>query len=268
MTADFTPEQITLHDRQRDLGEAGQLELVGWLRTEFPPGGLVLDAGAGSGGAVRTLLAAGLRTILLDVSTAMLAAAAERGAPRVRADLCALPLSDGAVDGVHAAFVLQNIPTWRTAVAELARVVRPGGAIVVAWGNAVVDPVVAAARRRLAEEFARSGADVGVAANATGLNEVSDGHAAFAAAAFDVVREQIIAGQQQRSLRQLVAQAASNPFMWRATPERRAEARDRTLRWAGQELGRINDPRSVPVSLRLHSYRRAEGTSSAPRPSD
>jgi SAM-dependent methyltransferase len=49
----------------------------------------------------------------------------------IRADLARLPLPDASVDGVISSHVLEHLPDDRTALRELARVVRPGGWAVV-----------------------------------------------------------------------------------------------------------------------------------------
>jgi SAM-dependent methyltransferase len=49
----------------------------------------------------------------------------------VRGDLLALPVPDASVDRVIAAEVLEHVPDDRTALAEIARVLRPGGRVAV-----------------------------------------------------------------------------------------------------------------------------------------
>lgn len=72
-----------------------------------------------------------LRITGIDVSSAMLSRAAERvggrGVGFAAGDLSALPIPSASLDGVMAGYALRNTPDWRVALAELARVIRPGG---------------------------------------------------------------------------------------------------------------------------------------------
>ncbi len=60
---------------------------------------------------------------------------AEPPLPCPRADLTALPFPDGSVEGEHAAHAMQNVERWHVAVAELVRVLVPGGPLLAAWGG-------------------------------------------------------------------------------------------------------------------------------------
>jgi arsenite methyltransferase len=105
---------------------------VEWL--DIPPGGTALDVGCGPGNVTASLArAAGPDGLALgvDISEPMLARAvrAESG-PQVgfiRADAQRLPLRDKTVDAVTSLAVLQLIPDPAAALAEMARVLRPGG---------------------------------------------------------------------------------------------------------------------------------------------
>lgn len=88
----------------------------------------VLDAGAGTGLAGDALAAVGARPVALDVSAPMLRAV-PHGRPRLAGSVLALPLRTGAVDDAVAAFVLNHVHAPVAALAEFARVVRPGGAV-------------------------------------------------------------------------------------------------------------------------------------------
>jgi demethylmenaquinone methyltransferase/2-methoxy-6-polyprenyl-1,4-benzoquinol methylase len=111
------------------------------------PGSRVLDLACGTGDLARGLRSRGLVPIGADLSLGMLAAAPEPF-PRVQADGTALPLPDASLDGVTCGFALRNFTDLDATLAELARVVRPGGRIallevaeppnpLVRWGHGI-----------------------------------------------------------------------------------------------------------------------------------
>ena len=107
----------------------------GWRRRAvaalaLPPGSVVLDLATGTGDLCRDLQAAGHRPVGVDLSWGMLAAA-RTSAPLVHADVTRLPVPDAGVDGATCGFALRNLADLDAFLAELARVVRPGGRVAV-----------------------------------------------------------------------------------------------------------------------------------------
>jgi SAM-dependent methyltransferase len=104
----------------------------------LPAGSVVLDVPCGGGVALRGLRPGqGVSYLAADIAQAMLdramTAARERGVadqvvPRL-ADAGDLPLADGSVDLVATFTGLHCFPDPRRAVAEMARVLRPGGVV-------------------------------------------------------------------------------------------------------------------------------------------
>lgn len=111
---------------------AGQVERR--LRTVDPrPGQRLLDVGCGNGAAViRAARALGLDAVGVDVDPGQIAAAedAAAGLAGVRflvADAASLPFADGEFDLVHTSKTTHHIRDWPQALAEMARVLGPGG---------------------------------------------------------------------------------------------------------------------------------------------
>jgi len=107
----------------------------GWRRRALDelglaPGALVLDLACGTGDLARELARRHYRAVGADLSAAMLAAAGALGVPLVRADAAALPLPTGRFDGVVSGFSVRNFAALEAVLAEAARVLRPGGRLV------------------------------------------------------------------------------------------------------------------------------------------
>jgi len=109
-----------------------------------PPGWTVCDVGTGTGILAKEVARLGLRVIAVDHSPRMLEAArssleaegyaveAEGYAVELRrGEAQALPLADGEVDAALAHMVLHYVPQPAEALREMARIVKPGGVVVV-----------------------------------------------------------------------------------------------------------------------------------------
>ena len=83
---------------------------------------VVLDVGCGTGDFARELRRAGRRSLGVDLSFGMLAAARSGGAPLVQADAAALPLRSGTADGVVSGFAVRNFADLPGVLDELSRV--------------------------------------------------------------------------------------------------------------------------------------------------
>ncbi len=95
----------------------------------------VLDAGAGDGNVALACAARGARVDACDLAAAMVSRGRERCGQKVtwtRADVQALPYEDSAFDVVVSTFGAALAPRARLAASELARVLRPGGRLVLA----------------------------------------------------------------------------------------------------------------------------------------
>jgi len=97
----------------------------------------VLEIGVGSGSVAQQLLAnaPGLVWTAIDIDPRMTHAAATRlrgfaGASVKTADATAMPFADDSFDSVVSCLMLHHIIDWERAVAEVARVLRPGGTFV------------------------------------------------------------------------------------------------------------------------------------------
>jgi demethylmenaquinone methyltransferase/2-methoxy-6-polyprenyl-1,4-benzoquinol methylase len=88
-----------------------------------------VDLGGGPGRGARALPE--LDWTVVDLAPGMLRRARARGLAAVRGDATRLPLVDDAVDAVIVVDALHHMPDHATVLAEVARVLRPGGVVVV-----------------------------------------------------------------------------------------------------------------------------------------
>jgi SAM-dependent methyltransferase len=103
------------------------------LRERVPAGATVLDAGCGSGRIFRYELQSGCRVVGLDIGAAL------RDNPNVgdgvRGDVQRLPFADATFDAVLASHVMEHLSRPDEALTEMARVLRPGGRLLLLTPN-------------------------------------------------------------------------------------------------------------------------------------
>ncbi len=109
-----------------------------WRRELVGDGGVaadsrVLDLASGTGDLAEMCRESGAQVFAADLSAGMLRAARERCASGlyVQADGATLPLPDDSVDFVTCGFALRNFDALETVLGECARVLRPGGKLLV-----------------------------------------------------------------------------------------------------------------------------------------
>ncbi|MBV9278955.1 MAG: class I SAM-dependent methyltransferase [Chloroflexi bacterium] len=96
------------------------------------PAGRALDAACGTGRYARWLAERGHEVVGIDASEEMLALARDKvpGARFLRGELDALDLRDASMDLVVCALALTHLPALDRAIAELGRVLAPGGRLI------------------------------------------------------------------------------------------------------------------------------------------
>jgi SAM-dependent methyltransferase len=189
----------------------------GWPRAVVdiagvPPAAAVLDVGAGTGKLTRLLVSAFGRVIAVEPAEAM---------RRLLVALCPevealtgigqeIPLSDASVDAVFAAQAFHWFDDER-ALREIARVLRPGGSLVVMWNVPAgpTDPSIAAVERLLNERAPKG--DLGYDPLDLGSPRYAadELHRAFANAPFEPLQEARLPNPQTLDREGLVAFFAS-----------------------------------------------------------
>src|SRR5919197_2652558 len=129
-----------------------------WLfeRLELEPDDVVLDVAAGTGHVARAFAPRVRAVVAVDSTPAMLERGwieAKRAALRnvvfMQADATALPFVDGSFDVVVSRFALHHFEVPAVPIAEMRRVLRPGGRLAVADLVCDPEPEIAATQNRL-----------------------------------------------------------------------------------------------------------------------
>jgi SAM-dependent methyltransferase len=169
VTADLDV-QIAALDQQARLPGIPRLRAWSLAVLGLKPGERVLDIGSGTGEQARLLAEAVGETgevIGLDPNDGMRTEAARR-APRARfvaGTAYDLPFPDGSLDAVTCERLFQHLDEPGRATREIARVLRPGGRVVITdtdWGTAIIHPgdpdigqvIIEAMRGGIANPFA------------------------------------------------------------------------------------------------------------------
>jgi ubiquinone/menaquinone biosynthesis C-methylase UbiE len=119
------------HDGYHKLIDELELGLI----KRYGSGRDIFEAGCGTGLLLREAAAVARSAVGLDLSRGMLGTAHTRGLKVVQGSLTAVPLPDASFDLVYSMKVLAHVPPIREAVAELARLCRPGGHLLLEFYN-------------------------------------------------------------------------------------------------------------------------------------
>ncbi|WP_017976891.1 demethylmenaquinone methyltransferase [Actinopolyspora halophila] len=110
----------------------------------------ILDLAAGTGVSTAEFARSGAKCVAADFSFGMLSAGYGRGLPMVAADALSLPFADETFDGVAMLFGLRNLADTAAGLREMARVVRPGGRLVICEFSTPTRQALRAVYRNLA----------------------------------------------------------------------------------------------------------------------
>jgi ubiquinone/menaquinone biosynthesis C-methylase UbiE len=206
-----------------------------------------LEIGVGTGLIGLPLASTGVRLVGLDLSRPMLVKLVEKAGglppfPLVVGDATRLPFHDAAFGGALARHVLHLIPTWRTAIAELVRVVAPGGVLFINIG--LNEGPWQEIGDHMNDQVGRHGHRV-VGLDFDGGLELDGALAELGASSRELPA---IWQESELTLDRYFADIESRAFSWtwRVEPERLSAAVDETKSWAAERFGsfdRVIEPR-------------------------
>jgi len=130
-----------------------QLWRIATTRAVAPrPGERILDLAAGTGASSVSLARSGAHVVAADFSPGMIAEGRRRRSgvrnlEFVEADATALPFADAEFDAVTMSFGLRNVKQPKKALAELLRVTKPGGRLVICEFSHPPQPAIRGAYR-------------------------------------------------------------------------------------------------------------------------
>ena len=166
------------------------------------PGDRILDLAAGTGTSSAPFAQAGAFVVPCDFSLGMLEVGKRRQPelPFVAGDAMHLPFRDGAFDAVTISFGLRNVQDADAALAEMLRVTRPGGRLVICEFSQPVNPVL---RTVYSEYLMRA------------LPRIAR-YTASNPAAYEYLAESIRAWPDQQALATRIADAGWTRVQWRS----------------------------------------------------
>ena len=242
------------YDRTRGLSEQASREMTAMLLRELAGRGRVLEVGVGTGLVALPLAGTGVPMVGLDLSAPMLAKLAEKAGgapiPLVRGDATMLPFADDVFVSALVRHVLHLIPAWERAIAELARVVRRGGTVLVATGD------IPGAWREVTERFVTRVGRPHYFATGLDVRELNRLDEAFAVHGGIPRDLQAIPDRVEQSLDTFLDQMADGLHSWTwevEEPERRAAA-DEVRAWARERFGTLDPPEARDVAIEWRAY--------------
>jgi SAM-dependent methyltransferase len=244
------------YDATRDVGDEATEKTLDVLAEELRGRGRALEVGVGTGILAAPLSDRGFDIVGIDLSAAMLGklllkTEGRAPLPLVRADATRLPFHDCAFGAAYGRHVLHLIPRWRTAVAELCRVVGNGVVVIEAGG---------AAATRWLDLWKAMRSVLGPEADHVGLDTDRDGRAALdeafaAAGALPRPLEEIIYPDEDTVAGLLdEVQRRSPSWTWRVPDEQLHRAIDVGRRWTLDRYGTLDVRLEETASVRWRAY--------------
>lgn len=243
-----------VYDRSRGITSDALRTTIDLLVSELAGLGSCLEIGTGTGAISLALGEAGIPVVGIDLAMSMLAKLIEKDGgrrpfPIALADATEVPFRNDVFGGAVVRHVLHLIPAWETAVAELTRVVRPGGVILVNPGS--FGGIWRELNELLLREMGEAVRPVGLDHNDTASLDraMKERGARFRELPAVVVRDEV-------TLREYVRDVGGNAYSWtwRLDDAARARAVAVVRAWGERRFGGLDEPIDPEVSISWRAY--------------
>jgi ubiquinone/menaquinone biosynthesis C-methylase UbiE len=243
------------YDRTRSLPADAMAEIIPMLAHQLAGKGPCLEIGVGTGRFALPLHEAGVAMTGIDLSRPMMAVLVDKAGgqlpfPLAMADATQLPFPSDAFGAGIACHVLHLIPDWPVAVAELVRVIRPGGVILIDRGGETKDAFIDQVRRKFM-------AEAGIQRRHLGADGArADVEGALVSRGATVERLPTVVARSTTTAAALIDELEANCFSWTwpLDDRTRLRAAQRTRVWVGDELGSLNESQRVEVRINWRAY--------------
>jgi SAM-dependent methyltransferase len=247
------------YDRTRSLPPEAMEAVLRLLADELADHQPCLEIGVGTGRMALALDGRGVKMAGVDLSSMMLGELRRKADgrspfPIAIADAVRVPFADASFGAALAVHVLHLIPAWRETLAELARVVRrPGVVLVDTGGSGTGWP-------ELEERFCQ---EAGISSGGVGLQRCDDVDGLMASLGATVRKPEPIEANQTTTIAERIDWLESGvfSFTWQADEETRRAAAERCRAWAAQRFGPLDRPTTLSGQVVFRGYDLVEGIS-------
>jgi SAM-dependent methyltransferase len=242
------------YDDTRGLEPATQAAVIAQLAGELRGRGRCLEVGVGTGRIALDLHRSGVAMAGVDLSAAMLRKLVEKAGgapfPLAVADATDLPVADHRLGAVLVCHVLHLVESWRKAVRELVRVVRPGGVILVESATRPHSAV-----REVIRHFWSLASPEGPP-DRPGLTDVTALDGLLGRSGFRTRLLPPLCGRTQVTLAQVIAglEAGIQSACWGLSDGVRRSASAATREWARDRFGSIDERHPSDQTITWRAY--------------
>ena len=242
------------YDRTRALPEKTMGKVLALLRGELRDRGRCLEVGLGTGRLSLPLSEMGIPMTGVDLSWPMLERLRVKAGgawpfPVAVADATALPFGARTMGAGLASHVLPRISSWKDALAELVRVVRPGGVVLVDVGNWRGPGIWSVLRDHFCQE-----ADIRQPFIGTQDPLLVDAHMRSLAASGRILPPiyEVVSMTAEEQISALERGVFS--FTWQVDEAARRAAAHRTRVWVKRHIGPVEEPHRRLRRIVLRAY--------------